>query len=309
SLGGEVTFKSSLKKISGYVFLISVSVVINHFASRLVSSIYGIEISDYFSSMVGWGKEPFLKALKHAIRYIKGYMLFKTFYGLNSYSFVGVWIALTSAALLWQKEKSYGLTIALSILVFLTSFSLPIIFGTVIAPRAMVQLPVVFAGTFVVFSIVSRIYRFSILISLLFLCFGGASSNKLFYSDYMARKADDNMASQVLSLIRYKDPQFDDHKTPVFFYGGMAPYNVWRVQNGDVFGASFFEWDGGDNRRIRSFIKNSNIADLSLPSDEQKKTMIDVAKEYPSWPSRDSVQLIDGAVLVKLSDSFNAKIN
>ncbi|WP_313048568.1 glucosyltransferase domain-containing protein [Atlantibacter subterraneus] len=306
SIRNEIRFREIFIQIFSYILLIVIAIVINAIIAKYISLITDIPQSSYLSAMIGWGKSSFLQTLSLSFLYIKEYVTFNTFYGLNSFSWTSFLLGVMSLKLLIQKHKKALLIISLSIFLFISSFSLIIVFGAWVAPRAMIQLPLIFAALFVIVCEVFNVKRLACFLSLVFLCVGASSSNRLFYSDYMARESDKQMARQIISQIYTQIPDFNINKTPVFFYGAYSPDNEWKIKKSDVFGASFFEWDGGNNIRIHGFFNINNIANFIMVDSAQKKALINAARNIPTWPNRESVQFIDGAVLVKIGNELSS---
>jgi hypothetical protein len=121
----------------------------------------------------------------------------------------------------------------------------------------------------------------------------------------MARQADNQLSSQLINTIYLKYPSIDLSKTPVFFYGSFTPFNSWRIPTADVFGASFFEWDGGNNQRMYKYLSAANIADLKSPDTTQVEKSRLMGESLPAWPNRDAVALVDGVVIIKLSNKLS----
>src|SRR5690606_37104760 len=72
-----------------------------------------------------------------------------------------------------------------------------------------------------------------------------AHISQLFFSDTMVRKADQLMANRIQTTLQWRYPDFDPAKTPVYFHGGLRVGNTHKQLHSDVFGSSFFLWDGG----------------------------------------------------------------
>ncbi|MCZ4060764.1 hypothetical protein O3W44_19165 [Pantoea sp. LMR881] len=187
----------------------------------------------------------------------------------------------------------------------LSGFLLNFAIGSDLPPRTMTQLPLVFAGLFATLLVVFRCKPAILIVPVIFLCVGAAASNKLFYSDYMARKSDSFFAQQLITAIYQKYPNFDVNSNPVYFYGSYSPINSWKIPNADVFGHSFFEWDGGNNRRMYLYFSTANLIKFVEPNAQQVDQSIQAAKVMATWPARESINKVNGVVIVKLSDKLS----
>lgn len=93
---------------------------------------------------------------------------------------------------------------------------------------------------------------------------------------------------------------------PVVFVGKLAPDLPEGIFAGEVTGRSFFEWDAsyygaGGNQRIIGLAGVMGIQ-LKAADEEQREAAVDYASEQmPPWPAKDSVQMRDGVLIVKLS--------
>ncbi|MDI9279537.1 glucosyltransferase domain-containing protein [Pantoea sp. EABMAA-21] len=304
AIKSEMTFNVALKKVVLFSTLTLAALMLDAALSKLVASHYNVMISGYLSAIVGWGKSDLNQVINNLFSFIRSYFTFNAAFGMNSFPLVVIpLMAIIVGAIL--KRKSTTLIIFASIAVLLSAFLLNLAIGTGLPPRAMTQIPVVFAGIFII-AVVFYNYNISALyVSVILLAVGASASNKLFYSDYMARQADNQLSSQLINTIYLKYPSIDLSKTPVFFYGSFTPFNSWRIPTADVFGASFFEWDGGNNQRMYKYLSAANIADLKSPDTTQVEKSRLMGESLPAWPNRDAVALVDGVVIIKLSNKLS----
>ncbi|ENH3197276.1 glucosyltransferase domain-containing protein [Enterobacter roggenkampii] len=305
SVRGETTIASILKTVFFYSLATLLALMINSAISTGMASAFHAPSSNYLDGMIGWGHKETFDVITTLYLFVKQYITFTNYTGLNSFPFTVAWVAIIIASSFIFRLK-LSTIIFCCIITFLSAFSLNLVLGAWLPPRAMAQVPVVFAGLFTVAMVVSRAKYAPLFISLVFLAAGSASSNSLFYSDYMARKSDEQMGREIVSTIYSKYPDFDISRNPVFFYGSHVPFNSWRIPTADVFGSSFFEWDGGNNRRIYAYLSNASIADFTHPNAQQVADSIGVATSLPSWPNRGSVSMQNGVVIVKIGPTLSA---
>ncbi|ERK07411.1 Glucosyl transferase II [Pantoea sp. AS-PWVM4] len=304
SINEKLTYTDAAKKIVLFGVMAGIALIINSILSKMVAGHYGVQISGYLSAMIGWGKHGTYDVIKSVAHFIRDYIRFRAAYGMNSFAFCLIWIVTICVAVV-RKKSNVSLTIILSVATFLSMFLLNIAIGSGMPPRAMTQASVVFAGLFICAISITQLKTSSVLIALVFLGVGASSSTRLFYSDYMAREADRNLSEQIINTIYNKYPQFDATKTPIFFYGSYSPLNSWRVPGADVFGASFYEWDGGNNQRMYKYLYTSNMLNVKIPDADQVERSRVNGKSMPSWPDRNAVRMMDGVVIVKLSDQLS----
>ncbi|MBD9551813.1 glucosyltransferase domain-containing protein [Pantoea sp. PNT01] len=304
SVRGVTSISGILKKISFYSLATLLALMINSAISNGLASVFHAPSSSYLEGMIGWGNKETIDVITTLYLFIKQYNTFTNYTGLNSFPFTVIWIAFIIASSIIFRLKLSTIVFC-CIITFLSAFSLNLVLGAWLPPRAMAQIPVVFAGLFIVAMVVSRTKHAPLLISLVFLGVGSASSNSLFYSDYMARKADEQMGKEIVSTIYRKYPEFDISRTPVFFYGSHIPFNSWRIPTADVFGSSFFEWDGGNNRRIYAYLSNASIANFVHPNAQQASDSIKKANDMPAWPDRGAVSMYNGVIIVKIGPTLS----
>lgn len=300
AIRGKVYFLDVVKLGLIFIALVIVSLVINSYMSALVAEHYNFAISSYLLDRMGWDIASPSQVIINMMNMVRDYLTFKAEYGLNSFPFSLIFLA-ASLASLWANRKNALLVILSSFAVLVSAFVLNFAIGMRLPPRTMTQIPMVFAGLFIISVVAWRMNVSALILSLIFLCVGAASSNSLFYSDYMARKADDNLSQRIIETIYQNHPSINLEETALFFYGSYAPYNQWSVPNSDVFGRSFYSQDHGNNLRMYRYLATSNIMKVKTPTPEQvNKARID-GDALPSWPDRKSVAIVDGVLIVKLS--------
>jgi len=298
-----------VKKTAIYIGLTLVALILNSLLSKLCAYYYNVPTSSYLTSMIGWGKLSPGEIIFTVGSYIYNCFTFNAPFGMNALPFTLFWM-MAICLLALRKRSQFFLILTLCIVTIASCFIMNVILGAWLPPRTMIQAPVIFAGLFaaVLVSTGFILDRHKIFISCIpaiFLISGAISSNKLFYSDYMAREADAHFSLQIIDTIYSKYPDFDIKTTPVFFYGSYTPANAWRLAGADAFGASFFEWDGGNNSRIYAWLKSANIADFVHPDAEEVARASKFGNELPAWPNRGSVFLHDGVMIVKIGPQLS----
>nr|WP_283101613.1 glucosyltransferase domain-containing protein [Halomonas populi] len=124
--------------------------------------------------------------------------------------------------------------------------------------------------------------------------------NKLFYSDVIVREADVLMANRIRTLMAVKHPDFEESNTPVYFHGGISKVSKHKLPDSDVFGSSFFSWDGGNNLRIMAFFDYYGIASFRLAQEEEVLDVLDEINSMPTWPEYDAITMVNDVMVVKL---------
>lgn len=299
----DYSFRDVAYRLLFMFFALVVAVIINSIMARFIQSFYGIASSDYLTNMITWGKKDTEYLVIQLYRMVIRSLTFNNYTGLNGFS-----LSILSCVLLaiyTLKCKSKPIIAFLVVGSLISPFFLPFLTGTELSPRTSTQLPLIFAGLSAIVITLSGVTLLPLALSVIVLICGASVSNRLFYSDYMARKSDVMNAERMMTIAHLKFPEFDYKRNPVFFYGAFTPVNNWNIDKTNVFGASFFDWDGGNNRRIYAFFSVTNIANMRKPDNDQKNKSIAYAKDKPAWPSSEAVMMNDGVLIIKLGDKLN----
>ena len=127
----------------------------------------------------------------------------------------------------------------------------------------------------------------------------------LFYTINKIYKHDKKIAEKIDYTIQTKYPSFLTTEKLVCFYG-YFPYEYhqkFRLQDSEIFGGSFFNWDSGNNYRIINFFREADIAEYKmLETKEQYNTVKDSIAKMPIWPDYGSVKMFNNIVVVKLGN-------
>lgn len=306
SVHGDENIKSSAKKISFLFLAMAYAVFANYITTKIIQSYYKAPQASYISNMIYWGNYDSIYLIKNLFWSIVNALSGKNYEGLNLFS-ATIISFFTCIIMVFRVREGSRLTFIIAISMSVISpFTLTFLTGTELSPRTSTQLPIVFAGISAIAISTIGAARIGLAISIIALISGGAISNSLMYSDYMARVADINTANRMVAIAHYKYPEFNEDKIPVYFYGSFTPKNSWKTNSrADVFGASFFSWDGGNNKRIYAFLSTSNIAEFKRPTDAQINKAIEHAKTMKPWPSSSSIELNDGVLIIKLGEKLN----
>lgn len=292
----------------GFLLLTAAAAVLSVAVGRAVQHVYGIpNAGGYLSQMVGWRRHALLASAEAAVRDVLAYMSGGRFYG-NGLYLLGPVAAVAVVLLPWGPPASAGRRVATAVLAAITltlPFALIVMLGAPPPPRTYLAEPVAVAALLAMLPSVLpgieaariRALAAGMAAVLLAACF---HVSRLFYADTAALAADLLLGNRVVAAIYQADPAFDAGRTPVWFDGAPAVVNVWRGQDYDVFGVSFFTWDGGNPVRIAAFLKVAGVADLRLASAGNIGRVRAAAAALPVWPDPGAARLIDGVMVVRL---------
>lgn len=132
----------------------------------------------------------------------------------------------------------------------------------------------------------------------LYVLAGAYISNQLFYTDELARQQDLVTATQLVQRIERLRTQ-QDGQLPFTVVGALT--SSPPVRRVEAFGASFFEWDGGNVYRVNDYLRVLGVHDLSPHTlSEVPPAVLEQSSAMPSWPMEGSVAWLEGVIVVKL---------
>ncbi|GAN77910.1 glucosyltransferase domain-containing protein [Acidisphaera rubrifaciens] len=261
----------------------------------------------YLSQMVGWHRDGLAATLWAESSDLGAYVAGGRFYGNSLYALApaaAVVVALSPCGPPVTLARRVA-GVALGIVTVALPFALIVLLGAPPPPRTYLAEPVAVAALVTMAlgllpggtAARGRMAAGVGAVVLLVACF---HVSRLFYADSAALSADLLLGNRVVETIYRTDPGFDAARVPVWFAGAPAIHNVWRGADYDVFGASFFTWDGGNPMRIGAFLKVAGIADLRLASPADIARIRPAVASLPVWPDPRAVCLIDGVLVVRL---------
>ncbi|TCL07361.1 glucosyltransferase domain-containing protein [Sodalis ligni] len=266
--------------------------------SLFFSKYYNISGVGYLSSSINWGKMPLHAVFNQMKKFIVPYFTFRTFYGLNSYPFV----ILAFILMLWRAQYKFFM-VFMGICLIVSPFIFMFVSGGFQPPRVVTSLSFSFA---IIFILALRNFKsrwISTITAMAFLIAGATSSNKLFYSDYIAEQHDLMLSNRMISDIYRNFPDFSTTKNDVYFYGKSAFTNPWKMPNSDSFGESHYTWDGGNNRRIIAFMRITGLIDLTEARKEDIDRLQDTAAGMPLWPNEGGIKKVNDIIIIKLGEN------
>ncbi|WP_227906456.1 glucosyltransferase domain-containing protein [Escherichia coli] len=296
-------YRLKINKIIVFISWCIASILLYKVSADLIKGYYGVVSSSYLPNKFAWAKEPLLENLSLIYENFKISLFGGLFFG----SFIYIFATVSFVVLLVSNLISGRLlSVLLLIAIYIAPFALLIALASYQPPRTYTLLPLTYA--FFVSSLIGLISKehfqklVAACISAVSLWYGASVHSQLFFSDAMQWKADTETASQIVTTIRIKYPEYKDGITPVYFHGAYNTTNPWKPVNSDVFGSSFFAWDGGNNWRIANFYESSMIAKIKQPTLQQALKASKMVNDIPSWPSSESITMKDGIVVVKLGN-------
>ena len=294
--------KDTLIHLAGFAAISILSVIAYELILLSFQHYYQVSGASYFSSLISWGKISTLQVVNQTVNYINDFFTFNAFYGLQPFSLVVIPFVFLVFSFIRRKGAAGILPVMLLAGLLLSPFVMTLISGGFQAPRVLTSLSLVMAGLYALMMTCIRNKAVNTVFSAVMLLMGSASASQLFYSDYMSEKADSLLATQITTRLYQTYPDFNAKTTGVYFFGMPERDNMWKKPNSDVFGYSFFNWDGGNNARIIAYYHVSGIASLHKASETQLPAVREQAKTLPVWPTAGSIAMINNVLVVKLGD-------
>jgi hypothetical protein len=303
----RVSWQRLLVGVAAVAALTAVSATIYSSLTRVVQHVVGIPRAPWLDGMIGWTQTRWQDCLSNAVSGIARKILGKDYYGNGLYATT---LLATAAIIVRCYFKRFSLKDAGTIvLVSAASIAMPFIlnipFGADMPARTFLSAPIAFAGIWAIAmkSMPQRLGLLPAFVVAAALISGSYHVSSLATADAMAFEADKLLGNRIVSAIYTTDPDFNSDTTPVYFLHGFTPINLWRQQDSDVFGASFFAWDGGNPDRIIAFLKAVGIANLRRARPAQVASVTQAAAALPAWPNPNSVRLVNGILVVKLGQN------
>jgi hypothetical protein len=294
--------KTSLIHLSKFAVISLISVIAYELLLLSFQHYYQVSGASYFSSLINWGKLSTAQVISQTTQYIAAFFTFSGFYGLQPFSLVVIPLLFLTVIFIRRKGVAGIIPIMLLIALLFSPFIMAVIAGGFQAPRVLTSLSLVMAGMFALMMIHLSNKAVNIIFSAVIVLIGSASASQLFYSDYMSEKADSLLATQITTRIYQAYPNFNAETTGVYFFGMPKRENIWKKPNSDVFGYSFFTWDGGNNARMIAYYRAIGMASLHKAPEKDLPAVREQAKTLPVWPAAGSIAMVNNVLVIKLGE-------
>lgn len=298
-----------IKNITGLLLCSSLALFFSLFLYKgidlLFRYIYEVDAA-YLNHFVGWKSYEFRAIFDRLTQYILEHFSGKIFYGEKTLT--SIWFVSPILLIYLFKKKEISTVLSgffcwLGILI--SPFLLSIVLGSPLPTRSLVGLPLLIGGVWYLASCCSpKIFRYFLLIAAIFIATTNSySNNRLFFSDYLTWQADRNFANRILDRIYNMDlPQETKKRIPISILGEKKYISNAAFIRAEVFGASFFEWEGGNPYRILSFFETLGVQEFRPANNEEYQTAIALSKDMPNWPHKKSIFRYKNMIVLKLSE-------
>lgn len=126
----------------------------------------------------------------------------------------------------------------------------------------------------------------------------------MFYADRLARDSDREISQRLVpEMLALAAEDLPAGKPIPFTVSGIHRYPLGgQALGAEMFGASFFEHDGGSVWRIHGYWKVLGIHGFEPRLLSTSPAAVAAVAGMPNWPARGSVRLVDGIVVVRFGE-------
>lgn len=309
SWDGKKTYARGVSwKLLAYVLgSVAIYLLINYMVLKVTSQ--DVRYVGQFIDLKGFFEYPLERSRASFERVLKILRLRSDLFGEHS-----IWLGVVfSVAIVFSfifplLKRQYGLlvrggVIALGILGIM-------VFADAIAPggapiRSVIYIPV---GVAIIvanaYTVVGKGAK-QALFSLSFLAIIGNSmiNNHLHASSVAAEFKDRMLAETIVNAVRKLNLKSGGNVSlfRVELIGSHAWAETVVQSKTETFGASFFEWDAGNRRRVAAYLSLNGLPTVGA-SDEDRVQVLELAKRMPSWPHDGWIALSGDVVVLKFGE-------
>lgn len=304
----------SLKSISKDACFFYLTIIISSILYLIITKLF-IYLTDtasinYSQQFMGWNTEKSLQSnIYQVLTLIHQYTNSNIYpYALELYLISIIPIVGLILSAIFHISLRNTLILCAAIFLFFSPFLLCFIFGHSQPARTLLSLSLAMALLFVILLEKFNVIKITTFIATIVVITGIANSSRLFYSDHVTYETDKALANRIYYSIQDKYPKFSPNVTPVYFRAPLYYTNLWKIEKSETFGAShFYVDDKNSSIRIVQLFKIANIAEIQLPNKEIMQELDKLC--LPSWPNKESIQMIDGVLVVNLRKDLVRKPN
>lgn len=301
-LAGTPMLRKTWWKAGAYMLL---SGLLYSASSSILLAASGLPSSQYTWQLLKWRTEPLERCLLKILTHYPAHFAGIHYYGEQI--FVTVLIPIASIVILAFRQLQGASRLVALLLLFaacLGTFSQLILLGWGQPPRVFLAQGLLFAGLWAMLPAQGAKARMLLgALTVYCILFAAGHVSQLFFMDSLRWESDKLLAHRLVNRVQDVAEAAPGVQTKIFIAGSYAEEMPKVANRTDVFGRSFFEWDGGSMGRMLGFMAANGIArfapvSAAKLSSQQRRAL----REMPVWPNPRSVRLCEGVVLVKLSE-------
>ncbi|AWM13666.1 glucosyltransferase domain-containing protein [Flavobacterium sp. NRK F10] len=306
----DYSFKKDLVRVGFFTILMFISGILYYISVKLFCPPMGDigHLDSYTSSNQSSFYNRFIDFYNLLVDNFRG----DFYYGDKPFLFASLISLVLIGVYIYQKKHffiRFTLILASFVLTFFISF---FITNGAHPPRLYVATNIIFAFIIIHFFSSFKYKTVGILFASIISLANIYLITLLFLSSYKICQHDQQIARKIDAFIYTKYPTFNYNTDYVYFYGSLpaSEHNRFVLPKSEIFGGSFFSWDGGSNNRIINFIKFYDIA--YYREIDNKETFLKIAdsiESIPIWPNPESIKKIDNVVIVRLGKEKGSKLS
>jgi hypothetical protein len=295
-----------VREFAAAAAVLSLSLILYKLIALLFMGLYKLKGSQYLDNFVGWTAGGYAATAGEIGRYLGSHLTGKSFYGEKT--LLWIWLAVPYLIYRLFRKKGTGRQIRgiLSIAALILSpFAVSVALGSALPVRSLVALPLMVGGLGYLASLKAgrKMKYFFLAISFFIALHNTFSITRLFYADHLTSQADRDLANRILDRIYELDINYEEKgPVPVAILGARGYSSNEAFIKDEVFGASFFEWEGGNPYRILYFLKLLGVEDFKVADARQYKAAVEESAKMQKWPHKSSIVYTGDVIVVKLSD-------
>lgn len=184
------------------------------------------------------------------------------------------------------------------------SISFVLISGGCIPTRSLAGISVLYSFVpIIVFKQLAKSIKLVIVLLVVGVMFSNiTTANLLFYTDHLSNLKDEVMGTQLIYEINRVSGEHFSGNIPITVYGTWPHETTTNFKRVEIFGTSFFGFDGDTPYRMCCYLKILGCNYLDPFSITSVKEDINYISHQPNWPRVGSVFLLKDIVVIKLSD-------
>lgn len=304
----QTNLKEQLFYILHLILLFVSAYLIYAIANKVILKALNIETTSYIEGQMAWQSQGIRACIgsiyHHVIEVLKGENFFYT------KALIILIVFATVKLMIQKKEKNYWLYSLAMLFVFGCPFLMTIVLGERPSYRTELNIPFVIAFLACIVIDFFRqkkrwIYQVSIVLVFLLGMNQAQATARMYYTEYVQNQEDMILAIKISDRIEQLD--VDTSQVPVIFIGGRgAARNLSCLESSDfgLTGWSFFEISYGTGHG--TWVMQHYLSTLGInylyPNEGQIAIAEEAAANMQAWPNTNSVQYINGVVVVKLSN-------
>lgn len=295
----DLKFIDFVKNSAFYFIILVITESLYTVITKLFINYYGTNDLGYFSDRINWLHAPLSEVLRLTYREISIYFTGNSIYGLEAFSLVSAFAVV--GVITGILNKKY-LQAFLVVCIALSPFIFNIINGGYQNPRILSSLPYCF-GFMALIALRNVNTKIVVALMVFLLLVGSAKTSRLFYAEELRHEQDVAFSTRLISSIYASDPDFDQTKNRIYFYGTPNLPEPWSFNKSvDSFNWSWYNMFGGSNARITHFMQYMGFSNFNTPPYSESQKLFPDIGNMPIYPKAGSIKFFPDAniLVVKL---------